>query len=220
MGAACCGHGDQHPVPEHQNQAYRQVLWTALGINAAMFVVELGMGLRANSASLQADALDFLGDAVNYALSLFVVGMAQRFRASAALAKGASMGVLGCWVLGVAGWHLFAGTVPQAITMGAVGLMAVAANGISFALLWAYRMGDANMRSAWICTRNDLFGNCAVLLASLGVFGTGSGWPDLAVAAIMALLALQGASVVVRHSLREFRSLRAMNLTQPARGAI
>ncbi len=219
MGAACCGHGDQHPA-HNQNQAYRRVLWIALGINAAMFALEIGMGLRAGSVSLQADALDFLGDAANYALSLFVVGMALRFRAFAGLAKGVSMGVLGCWVLGVAGWHLFAGTVPQAITMGAVGLTAVAANGISFALLWAYRTGDANMRSAWICTRNDLLGNLAVLLASLGVFGTGSGWPDLAVAAIMAQLALHGASVVIRHSLRELRSLRGMHSTQPARGAI
>src|SRR5450755_4499326 len=139
MGASCCGHGDRHPAPDHQIKAYRRVLWIALGINGGMFALEIGMGLRAGSASLQADALDFLGDAVNYALSLFVVGMALRFRALAALAKGASMGVLGCWVLGVAAWHLFAGTVPEAITMGAVGLAAVAANGISFALLWAYR---------------------------------------------------------------------------------
>jgi cation diffusion facilitator family transporter len=219
MGASCCGHGDQHPVPDHQNQAYRRVLWIALGINAGMFAVEIGMGLRAGSASLQADALDFLGDAVNYALSLFVVGMALRFRALAALAKGASMGVLGCWVLGVAAWHLVAGTVPQAITMGAVGLAAVAANGISFALLWAYRTGDANMRSAWICTRNDLLGNLAVLLASLGVFGTGQGWPDLAVAAVMAVLALQGAFVVVRHSLRELHSQRSTHPSQPLPGA-
>src|SRR6266568_3061870 len=114
MGASCCGDGDQHLRSRPPKSGYRRVLWIALGINAGMFALEIGMGLRAGSASLQADALDFLGDAVNYALSLFVVGMALRFRALAALAKGASMGVLGCWVLGVAAWHLLAGTVPQA----------------------------------------------------------------------------------------------------------
>lgn len=212
MGDDCCGH-----MPEHKTSAYRRVLWIALGINVAMFGVEIGMGLRAGSASLQADALDFFGDAVNYAVSLFVVGMALRFRALAALAKGATMGALGLWVLGLAAWHLFAGTLPHAITMGAVGTAAMVANGISFGLLWAYRAGDANMRSAWICTRNDLLGNMAVLLASLGVFGTGKGWPDLFVATIMALLGLQGAFVVVRHSLRELRSLRDMHVTGPAR---
>ena len=139
-----------------------------LAINAAMFVVEIGAGLAAGSASLQADALDFLGDAANYAISLFVVGMALRYRASAALA----------------------------------------ANAGSFALLWAYRHGDANMRSAWICTRNDVLGNLAVLLAAAGVFGTGTGWPDLVVAAIMSALAIQGAATVARQATGELRTQR------------
>jgi Co/Zn/Cd efflux system component len=108
-------------------------------------------------------------------------------------------------VIGTVVWHAWHGTLPHAFTMGAVGVAALAANAASFGLLWAYRHGDANMRSAWICTRNDVLGNLAVLLAALGVFGTGTGWPDVAVAAIMAALALQGATLVIRQSLSELR---------------
>jgi Co/Zn/Cd efflux system component len=185
--------------------AYRRVLWAVLAINAAMFMVEIGAGLAAGSASLQADALDFFGDAANYAISLMVVGMALRYRATAALAKGATMAVFGLWIVGTVVWHALHGTLPSALTMGAVGFAALAANAVSFGLLWAYRGGDANMRSAWICTRNDVLGNLAVLLAALGVFGTQTGWPDIVVAAIMAALALQGATVVIRQSLGELR---------------
>jgi Co/Zn/Cd efflux system component len=174
-----------------------------LAINAGMFLVEIGAGLATGSASLQADALDFFGDAANYAISLMVVGMALRYRATAALAKGATMGLFGLWVIATVVWHAVHGSLPSAFTMGAVGFAALAANAASFGLLWAYRGSDANMRSAWICTRNDVLGNLAVLLAALGVFGTGTGWPDVIVAAIMAALALQGATLVVRQSLRE-----------------
>src|SRR2546430_3753975 len=171
-----------------------------------MFAVEVIAGLAAGSAALQADALDFLGDAANYAISLLVVGMALRYRASAALAKGATMGLFGLWVIGAVFWHAVHGTLPSAFTMGTVGVAALLANAASFGLLWAYRQGDANMRSAWICTRNDLLGNLAVLLAALGVFGTGTGWPDILVAAVMAGLALQGASIVLREAWSELRS--------------
>ena len=170
-----------------------------------MFAVEIGAGLAAGSAALQADALDFLGDAANYGISLFVVGMALRYRAMAALAKGGTMGLFGLWVIGTALWHAAQGTLPSAFTMGAVGFAALAANAASFGLLWAYRGGDANMYSAWICTRNDVLGNLAVLLAAAGVLGTGTGWPDVIVATIMAGLALQGAWIVVRQSLSELR---------------
>jgi Co/Zn/Cd efflux system component len=157
---------------------------------------------------LQADALDFFGDAANYAISLIVVGMALRYRATAALAKGATMGLFGLWIIGTVVWHAMHGTLPSALTMGAVGIAALVANAASFGLLWAYRGGDANMRSAWICTRNDVLGNFAVLLAALGVFGTGTGWPDVVVAAIMAGLALQGAMTVIRQSLAELKAAR------------
>jgi Co/Zn/Cd efflux system component len=184
-------------------------------INAAMFLVEVGAGVAADSASLQADALDFLGDAGNYAISLFVVGMALRVRVTASLIKGATMGLFGLWVVSVTIWHAIHGTLPHAFTMGAVGLAALAANAASFALLWAYRGGDSNMRSAWICTRNDVLGNIAVLLAALGVFGTSTGWPDVIVAAIMAALALQGAEGVLRQALAELRQ-PARQITVPA----
>jgi Co/Zn/Cd efflux system component len=200
----CCDHC-QTPDPHRGSAAYRWVLWIVLAINATMFLVEIGAGLAAGSASLQADALDFFGDASNYAISLLVVGMALRYRAMAALAKGSTMGLFGLWIIGTAFWHALHGTLPSAITMGAVGFVALAANAISFGLLWAYRDGDANMRSAWICTRNDVLGNLAVLLAAAGVFGTGTGWPDIIVAGIMACLALQGAWLVVRQSLSELR---------------
>jgi Co/Zn/Cd efflux system component len=180
-----------------------------------MFAVEIGAGLAAGSVSLQADALDFLGDAGNYAISLFVVGMALRYRAMAALAKGGTMAIFGLWVLGITGWNAWHGTLPEALTMSAVGLAALAANAASFGLLWSHRGGDANMRSAWICTRNDVLGNLAVLLAALGVFGTGTGWPDVLVAAIMASLALQGAVVVIQQARVELRSV-GRHLTSPA----
>src|SRR5882672_11361681 len=200
-----CPASTQLRRPKKQDDAYRHVLWAVLAINAAMFAVEVIAGLAAGSAALQADALDFLGDAANYAISLFVVGMALRYRASAALAKGATMAAFGLWVIGTVIWHALHGTLPSAFTMGAVGVAALVANAASFGLLWAYRTGDANMRSAWICTRNDVLGNVAVLLAAVGVFGTGTGWPDIVVAAIIASLALQGAAVVARQAAEELR---------------
>jgi Co/Zn/Cd efflux system component len=202
MSASCC---NQAIDPHQGNESYRRVLWFVLAINVVMFAVEVTAGLASGSASLQADALDFLGDAGNYAISLFVVGMALRYRAIAAFLKGTTMGLFGLWVLGVATWHVWHGTLPHAFTMGAVGVAALVANAASFGLLWAYRGGDSNMRSAWICTRNDVLGNLAVLLAALGVLGTGTGWPDVIVAAIMAGLALQGAWIVLRQSRAELR---------------
>ncbi len=203
MADSCCAPPPLNLDPHRGNSAYRLVLWIALAINGGMFLVEISAGLAAGSASLQADALDFFGDAANFAISLMVVGMAIRYRATAALAKGATMGVFGLWIIGTVIWHVMHGTLPSALTMGAVGLAALVANVASFGLLWAYRGGDANMRSAWICTRNDVLGNLAVLLAAVGVFGTQSGWPDIIVAAIMAALALQGATLVIRQSLAE-----------------
>jgi Co/Zn/Cd efflux system component len=207
MSTSCC-HDCHDDDPQRGNPAYRKVLWAVLAINAVMFAVEVAAGLAAGSASLQADALDFLGDAGNYAISLFVVGMALRYRAIAAFVKGSTMAIFGLWVLGITGWHAWHGTLPQALTMGAVGFTALAANAASFGLLWRHRSGDANMRSAWICTRNDVLGNLAVLLAALGVFGTGAGWPDVLVATIMASLALQGAFIVIQQARAELQRVR------------
>lgn len=208
MSASCCHHAHKAD-PHRADPAYRRILWFVLAINALMFVVEIGAGLASGSASLQADALDFLGDAGNYVISLAVVGMALRYRAMAALAKGITMGLFGLWVIGTVVWHTIVGTVPEPITMGVVGFVALLANAGCFGLLYAYRRGDANMRSVWICSRNDVVGNLAVLLAALGVFGIGAGWPDLIVAAVMATLALQGAWIVVRQARDESRSPEA-----------
>ena len=205
MPDCCCTPPPLNLAPHRGSRTYRRVLCTVLVINATMFAVEVGAGMAAGSASLQADALDFFGDAANYAISLLVVGMALRYRATAAMAKGTTMGVFGLWIIGTAVWHAIHGTLPSAVTMGAVGFIALAANAASFGLLWAHRGGDANMRSAWICTRNDVLGNLAVLLAALGVFGTATGWPDVIVATIMAGLALQGAWAVVRQAQDELR---------------
>lgn len=179
---------------------WRRILWIALIVNAAMFGVEIVMGVAADSRALQADALDFLGDAANYAISLGVAGMALAWRARAALLKAATMLGFGLWVLGSALWGFFAGTAPQAETMGMIGALALAANVFVALMLYRYRTGDANMRSVWICSRNDAIGNLAVLAAALGVFGTGQGWPDLVVAAIMAALAVWGSADVFRQA--------------------
>jgi Co/Zn/Cd efflux system component len=195
MGAHCCHHDNRQQLPDPQAEArQRRVLLTALVINAAMFVVEIGAGIAAGSVSLQADALDFLADAGNYAVSLAAVGMALWRRATAALLKGVTMGAFGLWVAGATNWHALVGTVPEPVTMGAVGVAALAANGAVLAMLWAFRTGDANMRSVWVCSRNDVAGNIAVMLAAAGVFGTGTGWPDVIVAAVMSGLALQAAA--------------------------
>jgi Co/Zn/Cd efflux system component len=216
MADSCCAPPPLKLDPNRGNSVYRRVLWIVLIINAALFLVEIGAGVAAGSASLQADALDFLGDAANYAISLMVVGMALSYRATAALAKGATMGAFGLWVIGTVAWHALHGTLPSAFTMGAVGVAALIANAVSFGLLWAYREGDANMRSAWICTRNDVLGNVAVLLAAAGVFGTGTGWPDIVVAAIMASLALQGSWIVITQGLNELRASKTSWLSKQA----
>jgi Co/Zn/Cd efflux system component len=195
------------------------VLGIVLAINAVMFLTEIAAGMASGSASLQADALDFLGDAANYVISLAVVGMVLRYRALAALAKGLTMGMFGLWVIATVVWHAVAGTVPEPVTMGVIGVLALAANLACAGLLYAYREGDANMRSVWICSRNDVVGNVAVLLAALGVFGTGTGWPDLVVAAIMATLALQGAWFVMRQARGELQPAVAMSGSDGSRAA-
>ncbi len=184
---------------------FRRALWIALVVNAAMFGVELAAGLSAGSVSLLADAVDFLGDAANYGLSLFVLSLLPVWRSRAALLKGLTMGSYGIYVLGQAAWNAAAGVVPEAMTMGAVGLLALVANVSVAALLYAFREGDANMRSVWLCSRNDAIGNVAVIFAALGVFGAGEAWPDLAVAIGMAALGLTAACSVIRHARAELK---------------
>ncbi|MBT0670665.1 cation transporter [Novosphingobium profundi] len=205
MAGGCCG-GSQDNIEKLNDAAWRRVLWIALVINAAMFGVEMVAGVTAGSASLKADALDFLGDAANYAIGLGVAGMALAWRARAAMAKGVSILLFGLWVLGNTIWMAAQGTVPAAETMGFVGVIALVANLACAAMLWRHREGDANRRSVWICSRNDAIGNIAVVAAALGVFGTGTGWPDIVVAAIMAALALSGGWQIMRQARRELSS--------------
>ncbi len=187
---------------------YARALWVALAVNALMSAVEVGAGVSAGSVSLLADAIDFFGDAANYAISLAVLSLHVAWRARTALLKAASMAVFGLAVLGRAAWSAWQGVVPEPATMGLVGMLAFAANVGVAVLLYRFRVGDANMRSVWLCTRNDALGNLAVMAAALGVFGTGTAWPDLAVAAAMALLALAAAGTVARHALQELRAGR------------
>jgi Co/Zn/Cd efflux system component len=203
MSAHCCDHDTPKAETIVHLARYRRILWIALLVNAVMFLVEIGAGLRAGSLSLLADAVDFAGDALNYAVSLAVLASALAWRARAALLKAVSMMGFGVYVLGAALWSAWHGGVPQAMTMGAVALLALVANVTVAAMLYAFREGDANMRSVWLCSRNDAIGNIAVFMAALGVFGTGSAWPDLAVASLMAALALHGGWTVMRQARAE-----------------
>ena len=212
MSASCghdhASHGHSHAASSSQAPAYRRVLWVALVINLLMFAVEVAGGLRANSVSLLADAVDFFGDAANYAVSLLVLGLALQWRARAAMLKGLSMALFGLFVLGKAAWAVSTGVVPEPLTMGLIGGLALVANVAVAMMLYAWREGDANMRSVWLCSRNDALGNLAVMAAAVGVFGSATAWPDLAVAAVMGLLALSSARVVMLQARRE--------LAQPA----
>ncbi len=201
------GHNhDQTSSGAARDPKYRKILWFALVVNAAMFAIELGAGFRSGSVSLLADAIDFLGDAANYGVSLAVLTMAMAWRSKAALLKGACMLGFGFFVLGRAIWAAKTGVVPEAATMGVIGFLALTANITVALLLYNYRTGDANMRSVWLCSRNDAFGNIAVMLAALGVLGTGSAWPDLAVAAGMAGLAIWGGWSVIQHARLELKT--------------
>jgi Co/Zn/Cd efflux system component len=200
MGADCCPPSHEPGLHAQYQGRYRKVLWIALIINTTMFAVEIVSGVKADSVSLLADALDFLGDAANYGISLWVLGMSTASRAKAALLKALSMAIFGMWVLANTLWHAHTGVLPSAQTMGMIGALALTANLSVVALLYAYREGDSNMRSVWLCTRNDALGNVAVMLAALGVVGTRTAWPDLAVASIMASLALSSAWKVIRQA--------------------
>lgn len=198
--AGCCNHSlDQQAIG-----IYRRVLWIVIVINATMFIVEMTGGLLARSVSLQADALDFLGDAATYGISLLVLSMSLRWRAGAALIKGASMGLFGVWVIGNSIYHMLYPGVPSAPIMGSIGFAALIANVICALLLYRHREGDANMRSVWLCSRNDAVSNIAVMMAASGVWATNTGWPDLVVGAIMASLALSACYQVLRQARGEW----------------
>jgi Co/Zn/Cd efflux system component len=197
-------------MPAPQDPRYRRVLWVALAINLAMFGVEIVASLMAHSVSLRADALDFLGDAANYALALAVLGMALRWRAGAALLKGAVMALFGLWVAVSTGLNALFGVVPAAEIMGTIGMVALAANGVVAALLYRFRESDSQALSVWLCTRNDVLVNLAVIAAGAGVWASGTRWPDIAVAAVIAGLALTSAFRVIRRAADELRGAPAL----------
>ncbi|MDO8906254.1 cation transporter [Hydrogenophaga sp.] len=208
MSAPCCEHDTPKPGAIANLARYRKILWIALLVNAVMFFVEISASLQSGSLALLADAVDFAGDALNYGVSLAVLASALAWRARAAILKAVSMMGFGLYVLGAALWSVWHGEVPQALTMGVVAVLALLANvGVAW-MLYAFREGDANMRSVWLCSRNDAIGNVAVLMAALGVLGTGSAWPDLLVASLMAALALHGGWSVLRQARAEIGQAR------------
>jgi len=202
MGAGCHSHARQF---DGLTPGFKRALWAVIAINGTMFLVEILAGALAGSRALQADALDFLGDTATYGISLYVLGMSLRTRATAALLKGVSLALMGTWVLGSTVYQVLILGLPRAEIMGGIGLLALAANLASVLLLIRYRNGDSNVRSVWLCSRNDAIGNIAVVLAAIGVWLTGTAWPDLIVAAIMAALFLWSALQIVRHALEELR---------------
>ncbi len=207
MSAGCCGDGVRF---DGLSAAYKRALWAVITINGTMFLVELGAGILAGSQALKADALDFLGDTATYGITLFVIGMPLVWRARAALFKGLTLAAMGLWVLGSTAYHVLVLGVPQAEVMGAVGFLALAANLTSVLLLLKYRNGDANVRSVWLCSRNDAIGNLAVIVAAGGVWASGTAWPDLVVAGVMASLFLWSSVQIVRQARRELEHARAI----------
>ena len=198
MSHDCC------PTPTSSTDvSYRRVLWIALFANLAMFAVELVASVWSGSSALAADAADFLGDSANYALSLGAIALGGAWVSRVALLKGAAMSIYGLAVLAYAGWRAWLGVPPEPITMGVVGVLALAVNFSVAAMLYRFREGDANMRSVWLCTRNDVIANIAVLIAAAGVLGTGTIWPDIAVAAMLAVLGLSSGRVVIRQARAE-----------------
>jgi Co/Zn/Cd efflux system component len=194
MSDACC---------TDKGISYPRVLWIALVANAAMFLVEVVAAAWSGSSALAADAADFLGDSANYALSLGAIALGGAWVSRVALLKGAAMSIYGVAVLAYAAWRAWLGVPPEPITMSVVGVLALLVNlGVAL-LLYRFRDGDANMHSVWLCTRNDVIANIAVLVAAAGVFGTGTVWPDVAVAAMLAVLGLTSGRVVLRRARAE-----------------
>jgi Co/Zn/Cd efflux system component len=203
MSAGCCGHNAKF---DGIDPRYKRILWTVIAINGTMFLTEMTAGALAGSQALQADALDFFGDTLTYGISLAVIGRSLAARSTAALVKGASLMLMGLWVFGATAYQLLVLGLPRAEVMGVVGFLALAANVASVLLLARYKDGDANVRSVWLCSRNDAIGNVAVMLAAVAVWATASAWPDLVVAAAMAGLFLTSSVSILRQALAERRS--------------
>ena len=187
---------------------HKNVLIVVLVINAVLFVVEAAAGLLANSTALLADSLDMLGDSLVYGFSLYVLWRSAAWKAKAALLKGAIMAVFGVGVVLEVGYKTISGIMPSAETMGIIGALVLLGNGICFLLLFRHRSDDLNMRSTWLCSRNDILANLSVLLAAIGVRVYGASWPDILVGAAIAALFLRSTFTVLRESFLELRVLK------------
>lgn len=207
MSGGCCGSDAKFDGVSNE---FKRALWAVIAINGAMFFIEMAAGAFAGSKALQADALDFLGDTATYALSLYVIGMTLKVRATAALAKGLSLGAMGLWVFGSTAYQVLVLGVPSAEIMGGIGLLALTANLASVWILMRFKDGDANVRSVWLCSRNDAIGNVAVIMAAVGVYLTGTAWPDLIVAALMAGLFLWSAGQIIKQARQELADARVV----------
>lgn len=196
-------------APAATDHAYRRVLWIVLALNAVMFVVESVAGYFAHSAALQADAIDFLGDSLNFISALYVLNKTLHWKSSAALIKGGVIGLFGLFVLGNTFYHWLYGILPQAEAMGIIGLLALAVNASCASLLFRFRKGDSNRSSVWICSRNDAIANILVISAGIVVYFTGSKLPDLIVSLIIAALALSGALQIIRKACHELHWIKA-----------
>lgn len=212
--ASCCSAGV--PVFDGVHPRYKRILWTVIAINGAMFATEIVAGQIAGSKALEADALDFLADTVTYGLSLAVIGASLRTRATAALLKGLSLSLMALWVFGSTVYQTLVLGLPRAEVMGAIGVLALAANLASVLLLRRYKDGDANVRSVWLCSRNDAIGNVIVMVAALAVWGTSTAWPDLVVAAVMAGIFLTSSMQILRQAWAEYRGDRTHAGPAPA----
>lgn len=207
----CCGdiHCGESASAARFTKRFRTALWVALIANFAMFVVEASASWRAESSALLADAADFLGDSANYAVSLLALAAGALWRSRVALLKGWTMGLYGVGVLAVVAWNVWRVAAPAPATMAVIGFAALVVNVGVAVMLYAFRDGDANMRSVWLCSRNDAIGNVAVMLAAAGVFGTGTAWPDVGVAVLMAMLGLTAARSVIGHARAELAAASA-----------
>jgi cation diffusion facilitator family transporter len=202
----CCQ--DKECEVEALQKSQSQVLWTVLGINGGMFVLELVAGLVAGSVALLADSLDMLGDTLVYGFSLFVIGKAAHWRARSALLKGGIMAAFGLGVLGQGVYKLWLPTPPEAGLMGAAALLALAANAVCLYLLTRYRTDDINMRSTWLCSRNDIVANTGVIVAALATALSSTIWPDLLISLLITAVFLRSAFTVITEAVRELRPAR------------
>lgn len=202
MSSNCC---QPEPSFDGMTPGFKRALWVIIIVNGSMFIIESMAGAFSGSKALQADALDFLGDTATYTLSLYVIGMSVRARSRAALLKGVSLGIMGAWVFASTAYQVLILDTPKPEIMGAIGLLALAANLGSVILLMQYKNGDSNVKSVWLCSRNDAIGNVAVMFAAGCVWLSGSAWPDLIVAALIAGLFSWSSVQIIRQALQEYR---------------